>query len=62
LPGEPVGINAIGNHHPCDAEALEHTELCELPFAQLEKLARAYPPIQHHLLRLMSEEIVKDEN
>jgi CRP/FNR family transcriptional regulator, anaerobic regulatory protein len=62
LPGELVGINAIGNsHYPSDAEALEPTELCELPFAQLEKLAREYPQVQHRLLRLLSEEIVMDE-
>jgi CRP/FNR family transcriptional regulator len=62
LPGELVGINAIGNsHHPSDAVALEPTVLCELPFAQLEKLARDYPQVQHRLLRLLSEEIVMDE-
>jgi len=62
LAGEPVGMNAIGNsHYPCNAVALEPTELCELPFAQLEMRAREYPPVQHHLLRLLSEEIVMDE-
>jgi len=62
MPGELVGINAIGNsHHPCDAVALEPTELCELPFVQLEKFAREYPQVQHRLLRLLSEEIVMDE-
>jgi len=62
MPGELVGINAIGNsHHPCDAVALEPTELCDLPFAQLEKFAREYPQVQHRLLRLLSEEIVMDE-
>lgn len=61
LPGETVGINAIGiNHHPCDAVALEPTELCEIPFAQLEKLAREHPQVQHHLMCLLSNEIVLD--
>lgn len=62
LPGELVGINAIGNaQHPCDAVALETTQLCELPFAQLEKLALERPEVQHRLLGLLSEEIVMDE-
>jgi CRP/FNR family transcriptional regulator len=61
LPGELAGINAIGTHHPCDAVALESTELCELPFAQLEKLACKYPQVQHRLLQLLSNEIVMDE-
>jgi len=62
LPGELVGINAIGNaHHPCDAVALETTQLCELPFGQLEKLAQEHPEVQHRLLHLLSEEIVMDE-
>jgi len=61
LPGETVGINAIGsNHHPCDAVALEPTELCEIPFAQLEKLARENPQVQHRLMCLLSDEIVMD--
>jgi CRP/FNR family transcriptional regulator len=62
LPGELVGINAIGNdHHPCDAMALETTQLCELPFAQVEKLAQENAAVQHRLLGLLSEEIVMDE-
>lgn len=62
LPGETVGINAIGsNHHSCDAVALEPTELCEIPFAQLEKLALENPQVQHRLMCLLSDEIVMDE-
>jgi CRP/FNR family transcriptional regulator, anaerobic regulatory protein len=62
LPGELVGMNAVGNlHYPSDAVALEPTELCELPFAQLEKLTQTFPALQHQLLRLLSDEIVMDE-
>ncbi len=62
LPGDTVGINAIGiNYHLCEAVALDSTELCEIPFAQLEKLARENQQAQHHLMCLLSEEIVMDE-
>jgi CRP/FNR family transcriptional regulator len=61
LPGESVGINAIGiKHHPCDAVALEPTEVCEIAFSRLEKLARENPQVQHRLMCLLSDEIVMD--
>ncbi len=62
LPGELLGIDAISSEkHPCDAIALEPTELCDLPFAKLEAMARELPGLQHQLFRLMSREIVEEE-
>jgi CRP/FNR family transcriptional regulator len=61
LPGESVGTNAIGiKHHSCDAVALEPTEVCEIPFARLEKLALENPQVQHRLMCLLSDEIAMD--
>lgn len=58
LPGELVGLDAIASgHHVCNAQALETTSLCELPFEGLESLAQQIPSLQHQLLRLMSQEI-----
>lgn len=63
LPGELVGLDAISDaKHPCGAKALESTSLCELPFDQLEELGNRIHGLQHHLFRLMSKEILKDEN
>lgn len=61
LAGELVGIDGIssGRHH-CDAVALEKTELCELPFDELEQVAHEMPSLQHQLFRLMSREVVHD--
>jgi len=62
LPGELLGLDAISSEqHPCDVVALETTEICELPFAKLETLARELPSLQHQLLRLMSREIADEE-
>lgn len=62
LPGELLGVNAIATvRHPSDAVALETTQLCELAFAQLETLAQTQPDVQHRLLRLLSDEIARDE-
>ena len=62
LAGELLGMDAISSErHPCDVVALEITEICELPFAKLETLAREMPGLQHQLLRLMSREIADEE-
>jgi len=62
LPGELLGIDAINaDKHPCSAEALETSEVCEIPYGALEELAHQVPGLQHQLLRIMSREIVRDE-
>ncbi len=62
LPGELLGIDAINaDVHPCSAEALEASDVCEIPYPALEDLALKIPGLQHQLLRIMSREIVRDE-
>ena len=62
LPGELLGLDAIGSgHHPCVAKALETTSVCEIPFDRLEQLTQELPTLQHQLLRLMSKEIFDDQ-
>ncbi|OGI50791.1 MAG: transcriptional regulator [Candidatus Muproteobacteria bacterium RIFCSPHIGHO2_12_FULL_60_33] len=62
LAGELIGIDAINSdRHPCSAEALESSEVCEIPYPALEDLATKIPGLQHQLLRIMSREIVRDE-
>jgi CRP/FNR family transcriptional regulator len=62
LPGELAGMDAINTeeHQSC-AKALETTSFCEIPFTQLEDLAGQLPSLRHQLLRLMSKEIMNDE-
>ncbi|MDH5601988.1 MAG: fumarate/nitrate reduction transcriptional regulator Fnr [Gammaproteobacteria bacterium] len=63
LPGELLGLDGINNEeHVCTAKALEHSNICEIPFERLESLARDIPNLQHQLLRLMSQEIQQDQN
>jgi CRP/FNR family transcriptional regulator len=60
--GELLGLDAISSgRHLCDAIALEDTEMCEIPFAMLERLAREIVSLQRHFHRLMSREIVHDQ-
>ncbi|MHB8535356.1 MAG: fumarate/nitrate reduction transcriptional regulator Fnr [Sulfuricaulis sp.] len=62
LPGELIGIDAINtDRHPCSAEALETSEVCDIPYTALEELAQKIPGLQHQLLRIMSREILRDE-
>jgi CRP/FNR family transcriptional regulator, anaerobic regulatory protein len=62
FPGELLGIDAINtDQHPCGAEALEPTEVCQIPYQDLESLALKVPGLQHQLLRIMSREILRDE-
>lgn len=62
LPGELLGMDAINTDvHPCSAEALETSEVCDIPYTALEGLAQQIPSLQHQLLRIMSREIVRDE-
>lgn len=59
--GELLGMDAIGSgRHMCDTVALEDSEVCEIPFALLERLSREVPALQHQLHRVMSREIVRD--
>ncbi len=61
LPGELLGLDAISDgHHHCDAIALERTNVCAVPFDQLEDVACHVPGLQHQLLRIISRELVQD--
>jgi CRP/FNR family transcriptional regulator, anaerobic regulatory protein len=63
MSGELMGLDGISsNIHGCDAIALEDSEVCELPFPRMESLGRDIPSLQHHFFRLMSREIVRDQN
>jgi CRP/FNR family transcriptional regulator len=62
LPGELLGLEAISSGtHNYNAVALEDSEVCIIPFAQLEKLANSIPALQHQLLRLVSSDISRDQ-
>ena len=61
MAGELLGIDGIGtDSHNCDAVALEDSEVCVIPYARLEELARSFEPLQHHFHKVMSREIVRD--
>jgi CRP/FNR family transcriptional regulator, anaerobic regulatory protein len=63
LSGEILGPDGIsGNAHVCQAIALEDSEVCVLPFRQLDELANAIPSLRRNLYRFISRHICLDQN
>ncbi|MCW5235355.1 fumarate/nitrate reduction transcriptional regulator Fnr [Verminephrobacter eiseniae] len=61
MAGEIIGLDGIVNErHSCDAMALEDAEVCVMPFDRIEELSRAITPLQHHVHKIMSREIVRE--
>ena len=61
MAGELLGFDGIGTeHHTCDAVALEDSQVCIIPFAQLEDLSREFDELQRQLHKVMSREIVRE--
>jgi len=61
MPGDLLGLDGMSDdRHGCEAVALEDTELCVMPFARIEEVAREVPALQHNLHRILSREIESD--
>jgi CRP/FNR family transcriptional regulator len=61
--GDIIGLDGIASdRHGCEAIALEDTEVCVLPFDQLEKLAQTVRSLQHNLHKFLSREIGADQH
>jgi CRP/FNR family transcriptional regulator len=62
LIGEVVGLGGMHRgHYLMDAQALENSLLCEIPFERFEKFAHLVPQIQRELRRLLSDELVRNQ-
>ena len=61
MAGELIGLDGIGtDRHTCDAVALEDSQVCVIPYHQLEDLSRELSDLQRHFHKIMSREIVRD--
>jgi CRP/FNR family transcriptional regulator len=61
MAGELLGLEAIsGERHRCDAIALEDSQVCVIPYRELEQLSRDFPALQQAFHKVMSREIVRD--
>lgn len=62
MAGELLGMDAIGtSRHQCEAVALEDSEVCEIPFSQLEELFQDMPVLLRQFHRIMSKEISREQ-
>jgi len=63
LPGELLGLDGVAyDKYGVDAIALEDSLVCVLPYTALERIARDFPPLQHQLHKVMSREIVREQD
>jgi CRP/FNR family transcriptional regulator len=61
MAGELLGLDGISqDRHGCDAVALEDSQVCVIPFHELEELSRDFNVLQHQFHKIMSREIVRD--
>jgi len=61
MAGELLGLDGIStDRHSVDAVALEDSQICVIPYGELEALSREFTDLQHQFHRIMSREIVRD--
>lgn len=61
MAGELLGLDGIStDRHSVDAVALEDSQVCVIPYGELEALSREFTDLQHQFHRIMSREIVRD--
>jgi CRP/FNR family transcriptional regulator len=59
--GELMGLDGLGSgRYNATAIALEDSEVCVLPYALIEDMARQVPALQRHLQAVLAREIVRD--
>jgi CRP/FNR family transcriptional regulator len=59
--GELIGLDGLGSGaYNGTATALEDSEVCVLPYALIEQMAREIPALQRHLHSVLAREIVRD--
>jgi len=62
MAGELLGLDGIStDRHSCDAVALEDSQVCVIPYGQLEQLSREFTDLQRQFHKIMSREIVRDQ-
>jgi len=62
MAGELLGLDGVAEEvHSVDAVALEDTEVCVLPYHELERLSREHVALQRQLHKVMSREIVREQ-
>ena len=62
LAGDVLGVDAISSPtHPSEAVALQETNVCAIPFAQLIRMSHRVEHLQTYVQRLLAREVVRDQ-
>ena len=62
LAGDLVGFDAVTRlYHPSFAQALETSMVCEIPYETLDELSGKMSKLRQQIMRLMSNEIICDQ-
>jgi CRP/FNR family transcriptional regulator len=61
MAGDLLGLDGVSTDlHTCDAIALEDSEVCVIPYSNLERLSDELPELRRQFHRIMGREIVRD--
>ena len=61
MKGDSMGLDGMATErYQSDAIALEDSEVCVIPFQDIEQLSRISPAFQRHFLQRLSQEIVRE--
>lgn len=62
LAGDVIGFDGIHSQsHQSFAQALETSMVCEIPYTTLDELSGTMPSLRQQIMRLMSNEIMSDQ-
>ncbi|MCG2633605.1 MAG: fumarate/nitrate reduction transcriptional regulator Fnr [Gammaproteobacteria bacterium] len=62
LPGELFGLSGINSgKQPTAAQALERTNICELPFSKMDDVTQQIPALSQQIIKVMSDELMHDQ-
>jgi CRP/FNR family transcriptional regulator len=63
LPGELLGIDAIGSgKYMSSAEALDTTSFCQLKYSKFEELCGSIPGLTKHILKMAGQELIAEHD
>lgn len=61
LPGDIIGFDALAaDRHMSQAEALERSSICELPYDRLQQVTSEIPALHRQLMRVVSREVIAE--
>jgi CRP/FNR family transcriptional regulator len=61
MTGDVIGADGAGDErHTSQAVALEDSEVCVLPYNQIDRLSATVPELRHNLFRLASRDLCRD--